>query len=336
MTEFFEYSEPRAHYCLIYDDMAHYRKAADRFIREGLENNEKCIMATDAYGHDDIVADFEENGLAAREYIEKGRLVLLDVTESYSASGGFDPDHTVHIWQNLTDQAVSEGFNGLRAAGEATFALENTVSGENLICYENLINRDLFPHYPFTSLCVYDKNRYPAHIIKAAIKAHPRLIYNDRLYDRNIYYVPPEIYFGGTDEKKEIDTLLYNIKKNNDTEKAIKESESKFKSLFYQTKIPMLLIDPADGGILDANNFACEYYGYQYTRIINLNMSDINPMGDKEIREEMESALELRKTSFHFRHRLADGRDRDVQVYSSPVQMNRQTYLFSIVVDVTE
>lgn len=336
MTDSFEYSEPESHYCLIYDDMVHYRNAALRFIREGLENNEKCIMATNAYAHDSIVADFEAAGLKAGEYIENGRLVLLDVTESYSANGGFDPDHTVRIWQNLTERAVSEGFNGLRAAGEATFALENTVSGENLIYYENIINRDLFPHYPFTSLCVYDKNRYPSHIIKAAIKAHPRLIYNDRSYGRNIYYIPPEIYFEGTDGKREVDALLYNIKKNNDTEKAIKESESKFKSLFYHTKIPMLLIDPADGDILDANNFACEYYGYPYSRIINLNMSDINTMADKEIREDMENALKLRKTSFYFNHRLADGRVRTVQVYSSPVEMNRQTYLFSIVVDVTE
>jgi len=336
MTDFFEYSEPQSHYCLIYDDMACYRKAALRFIQQGLENNEKCVMATDAYSHDSIVADFEEKGLKAGEYIENGRLVLLDVTESYSASSGFDPDHTVRIWQNLIDQAVSQGFNGLRAAGEATFAMEDTVSGENLICYENLINRDLFPYYPFTSLCVYDKNRYPAHIIKAAITAHPNLIYNDRWYDRNIYYIPPEIYFGGTDGKREVDSLLYNIKKNNDTEKAIKESESKFRSLFYETKIPMLLIDPADGDILDANNFACEYYGYPYTRIINLNLSDINIIGKEEIKEEMESALKLRKTSFYFRHRMADGGIRDVQVYCSPVRMNRQTYLFSIVVDVTE
>jgi PAS domain S-box-containing protein len=336
MTDFFEYSEPQSHYCLIYDDMAHYRKAAIQFIQQGLENNEKCVMATDAYGHDSIVADFEEKGLKAGEYIENGRLVLLDVTESYSAGSGLDPDNTVRIWQNLTEQAVFEGFNGLRASGEATFALEHTVSGENLICYENIINRDLFPHYPFTSLCVYDKNLYPAHIIKAVIKAHPRLIYNDRSYDRNIYYIPPEIYFGTTDEKREVDSLLYNIKKNNDAEKAIKESESKFRSLFYETKIPMLLIDPADGDILDANNFACEYYGYPYTRIINLNLSDINIIGKEEIREEMENALKLRKTSFYFRHRMADGGIRDVQVYCSPVRMNRQTYLFSIVVDVTE
>ena len=336
MADLFEYSEPQSHYCLIYDDMAHYRKAALRFMQEGLEKNEKCVMATDAYDHDAIVGDFEDNGVAVAEYIRQGRLVLVDVTESYSASGGFDPDHTVRIWQDLTDRAVSEGFTGLRAIGEATFALENTMSGENLIYYENVINRDLFPHYPFTSLCVYDKNRYPSHVIKAAIKAHPKLIYNDNLYNRNIYYVPPEIYFGGTDEKREIDTLLYNIKKNNDTEKAIKESESKFRSLFYETKIPMLLIDPADGGILDANNFACEYYGYPYARIINLNMTDINTIGKEEIKQEMENALELRKTSFLFRHRLADGCIRDVQVYCSPVRMNRQTYLFSIVVDVTE
>ncbi len=336
MTRFFGHSEPQSHYCLIYDDMIHYRNVVFRFIRQGLEKGEKCVMATEAYDHDSIVADFEEKGLAAQENIDRGRLTLLDVTSSYSANGGFDPDRTMGIWQEETRKAVSSGFKGLRAAGEASFAMENDVSGDNMIYYENIINQDLFPHYPFTSLCIYDKNRYPSHIIKAAIQAHPGLIYNERLYDRNIYYIPPEIYFSETREKMEIDALLHNIEKNHDTEKSIKESEARFKSLFYDTKIPMLLIDPADGCILDASDFACEYYGYPYNRMINLHMSDINVIDKEEIKKEMESALQLRKTSFYFKHRLADGQIRDVQVYCSPVRMNRQTYLYSIIVDITD
>ncbi|MGM0642291.1 MAG: MEDS domain-containing protein [Thermodesulfobacteriota bacterium] len=336
MTRFFGHSEPHSHYCLIYDDMIHYRNVVFRFIRQGLEKGEKCVMATEAYDHDSIVADFEEKGLAAQENIDRGRLTLLDVTSSYSANGGFDPDRTMGIWQEETRKAVSSGFKGLRAAGEASFAMENDVSGDNMIYYENIINQDLFPHYPFTSLCIYDKNRYPSHIIKAAIQAHPGLIYNERLYDRNIYYIPPEIYFSETREKMEIDALLHNIEKNHDTEKSIKESEARFKSLFYDTKIPMLLIDPADGCILDASDFACEYYGYPYNRMINLHMSDINVIDKEEIKKEMESALQLRKTSFYFKHRLADGQIRDVQVYCSPVRMNRQTYLYSIIVDITD
>ncbi|MFO7751831.1 MAG: response regulator, partial [Desulfobacteraceae bacterium] len=176
----------------------------------------------------------------------------------------------------------------------------------------------------------------PSVIRRTAIQAHPGLIYNERLYDRNIYYIPPEIYFSETREKMEIDALLHNIEKNHDTEKSIKESEARFKSLFYDTKIPMLLIDPADGCILDASDFACEYYGYPYNRMINLHMSDINVIDKEEIKKEMESALQLRKTSFYFKHRLADGQIRDVQVYCSPVRMNRQTYLYSIIVDITD
>jgi two-component sensor histidine kinase len=50
----------------------------------------------------------------------------------------------------------------------------------------------------------------------------------------------------------------------------------------------------------------------------------------------MAEAEEERRSHFHFRHRLADGQLRDVEVYSSPVEWDGARRLYSIIIDVTE
>ncbi|MCW7753865.1 PAS domain S-box protein [Desulfobotulus sp. H1] len=96
----------------------------------------------------------------------------------------------------------------------------------------------------------------------------------------------------------------------------------------------MLLVDPATGKIEDANAAAWHFYGYP--ELLQQNIKTINQLDPEEIEKEMHRAGELRHNFFLFRHRLADGRIRDVEVTSYPVTVGQRTLLFSIVVDVTD
>ncbi len=126
------------------------------------------------------------------------------------------------------------------------------------------------------------------------------------------------------------------ITERRNTEQALKESEARYRSLFRENSAPMLLIDPATGDIVDANQAACEYYGYEHENLLGMKISQINILDPDEVRMEMSRSVSGEKRKFDFRHRLASGEVRDVDVYSGPVHIQGRQLLYSIIHDVTD
>ncbi|KAI5913091.1 EAL domain-containing protein [Azoarcus sp. PA01] len=117
-------------------------------------------------------------------------------------------------------------------------------------------------------------------------------------------------------------------------EEALIESELRYRELFANSRVVMLVSDPDDGRIVDANAKACEYYGYDPVSLTRMKIDDIKVPGGEQIRFDTAQA---RKTdAFRFRHRLACGDVRDVEVASSPIEIAGRKLLYSIVQDVTE
>jgi signal transduction histidine kinase len=67
-----------------------------------------------------------------------------------------------------------------------------------------------------------------------------------------------------------------------------------------------------------------------------MSIDQINTKSLDEIKALMGDAKKQERIYFEFQHRLADGSIRDVEVFSSGVEMNGQYYLHSIVHDITE
>ncbi len=119
-------------------------------------------------------------------------------------------------------------------------------------------------------------------------------------------------------------------------EEDMRRSEEKYRGLFVWNKAPTLIIDGETGRIVDSNPAAASFYGYPRDRLLDMNIYDINTLSRADIAAEMAAAEEERRNHFHFRHRLADGEIRDVEVYSSPVEWEGERRLYSSVIDVTE
>ncbi|MBI1173798.1 MAG: bacteriohemerythrin [Sideroxydans sp.] len=115
-----------------------------------------------------------------------------------------------------------------------------------------------------------------------------------------------------------------------------REVDERYQVLFAKSKVPMLLIDPQDGSIVDANEAACQYYGYGTERIRSMHITDINTFSPEQVKEEMQRAAREQRSHFYFRHRLAGGEIRDVEVHSGPLTINGQHLLYSVIHDITE
>ncbi len=137
-------------------------------------------------------------------------------------------------------------------------------------------------------------------------------------------------------EKPHILAVVRDITDRKNAETALRESERTFRNLFDNHAAVKLIIDPDTGRIISANKAAADFYGWPSTILAQMNINQINTKSVDEIKKLMEIAKTQERILFDFQHRLADGSIRDVEVFSSGVEMNGQNYLHSIVHDITE
>lgn len=137
------------------------------------------------------------------------------------------------------------------------------------------------------------------------------------------------------DGKPAAQIVMRDITERKKAEKALRESEERFGAMFRNHNAIMLLIDEADGRIIDANLAAQRFYGYTVSELRSGNITDINTLPSEKIAEEMNLAVHEQRNYFTFPHQLADGEIRDVEVHSSPINIHGKTLLFSIIHDIT-
>lgn len=130
--------------------------------------------------------------------------------------------------------------------------------------------------------------------------------------------------------------LVIDITEQKQAEESLLESEQLYHSMFDKTQAIKLIIDPLDGSIIDANPAAVQFYGYSLEQLKMLNISKINTLSASEILIEMADAASEQRSYFNFKHRLASGVVRDVEVYSSPITIGRRNLLHSIIHDITD
>ena len=119
-------------------------------------------------------------------------------------------------------------------------------------------------------------------------------------------------------------------------QEALRQSEERFRRMFESHKAVMLLVEPESGAIVDANAAAAEFYGFTREELLTLHIQAINQLSPEEVTGQRWRTVRSEQNRFIFPHRLADGRVRQVEVYSSPVESDGKTLLFSVIHDITE
>jgi PAS domain S-box-containing protein len=129
--------------------------------------------------------------------------------------------------------------------------------------------------------------------------------------------------------------LIRDVTARKRAEEAVRKSQERYRALFENNHAPMLLIDPETGAIVDANPAACAYYGYDPDEFREQSIWQINQRSKEAVFAEIRRAKEEEHRHFHFRHRLASGEVREVEVYSGPIEVGGRQLLYSIIHDIT-
>jgi diguanylate cyclase (GGDEF)-like protein/PAS domain S-box-containing protein len=119
-------------------------------------------------------------------------------------------------------------------------------------------------------------------------------------------------------------------------EDALRESERRYRQMFENNRAVQMLIDPDSGRIVDANVAAAEFYGWDIDTLRTMHLWQINTLDEEALRSEMTNVALQQRSYFVFRHRLANGEIRDVEVHSGPIVASGRTLLYSIIHDITE
>ncbi len=97
----------------------------------------------------------------------------------------------------------------------------------------------------------------------------------------------------------------------------------------------ILILDPATGTILDANDVAVRRYARGRAELLTRHIGEINTLSKSEIAQRMRQAVAARRHHFEFTHRLRDGSIQEVDVYSGPILYNGSVALISFIHDAT-
>ncbi len=80
--------------------------------------------------------------------------------------------------------------------------------------------------------------------------------------------------------------------------KELVKSRKSYQKIFEANKIPVLIICPENGLILNANRAALKFYEYTLKEIRNLTIHDINILSKEETVKEMTNAKKREKRLF--------------------------------------
>jgi PAS domain S-box-containing protein len=120
------------------------------------------------------------------------------------------------------------------------------------------------------------------------------------------------------------------------TESKLLESESHYKALFDNNHSVIVLINPETARIEDANPAACAYYGYTHAEMCTMKVYDFNIADNETVKNRLHTVETEELNHFFVQHRLANGEIRDVEVFSNPIRIRNESFIYSSIHDITE
>jgi PAS domain S-box-containing protein len=118
-------------------------------------------------------------------------------------------------------------------------------------------------------------------------------------------------------------------------EKALRESEQKYRSLFNRIVDPVVIFDKQSHGFLDCNEAFLKIYGYSEDELKSMTPYDLHPKRDLE---KVRKNIDVRNVdqSFVYTHITKHGQRIEVEIRSDEIEYQGRPAWISIIRDITE
>lgn len=163
------------HACAVHRGDAERVAVSTAFVGGALAQRRKVVYTAADRSPDDVLREFEREGLDVRGHRSAGQLEVRVAADSYVAQGRFDPDDMIRTFGDELRAAAAAGWDGCSIAGEMAWATDHGASIDALLDYERRVD-EIFWGAPATGLCLYDAERFDSRELDAVAACHPLLL----------------------------------------------------------------------------------------------------------------------------------------------------------------
>lgn len=179
------------------------------------------------------------------------------------------------------------------------------------------------------------------HDIKATHQVRVAINRREDLTIINLNYDAPEgIGKFSKKSEKRIDHALSALEskiKDIVSRRQLVEKEKRFRLIFEQSPLPIIILDPQTGGVKDFNDKAYKYLGYEPEDLAKTTMKDwIAEKNPEEIMQELQRVLQIGRETYEDVIVTRDGKKRDVINHLQIITINRKVAIYLIMVDITD
>jgi PAS domain S-box-containing protein len=312
LEEQIESLQPGDHVCAITSGAATAHSVVAPFLRRCLARKEMCFYAVGERSVEDVIAELTQAGIDVEQLREEGSLTLLRSHE-FMPLETFDPSAFIALFRARAQQALNAGFYGVGFCVEMIWGKELSVSHDALIQVETRLNTEFFPNAPAIGLCIYERHRLSAEYLRAALRAHPLAIVEDKLIS-NPYYQPPEL-LAQPSEAARAEWMMTQLVRWAEDREELRRSHDRLRALIENATDGITVVD-AEGRILYEGPSAERMLGYKPEEMVGhyvmdfLSPEDAPSVVDK-IRRALENPEEVQ--TIRVRARRRDGSTVDVE-----------------------
>jgi hypothetical protein len=159
-------------------------------IASQLKANMRCLYLNSSPMIAGLKFYLASAGLDAEQQVAKGALVLSDDQDHLSA-GRFDADRVLLLIESSIDQALTDGYQGLWAAGDMSWELGSHCDGDELLKYEWRLEEIFRRRSELRGICQYHTDNLPRDLVSHGLAAHRSMFVNETLSRLNPHYLPP-------------------------------------------------------------------------------------------------------------------------------------------------
>jgi PAS domain S-box-containing protein len=301
------------HFCQFYQTKDDLLDILVPYFKAGLENNEFCMWVTcKPLEVEQAKKALEEKVKDLGAYIDRGQMEILDCGQWYTKSGRFDAKEILQGWVEKEQEALDNGFEGLRLTGN-TLWLEKK-DWRDFTDYEAAVNSVIGKHR-MLAICTYSlESCTPSEIIDVVSNHEFALIRRANKWQ------------------------VIESAKHKETAEALRESREQYRTLVETMGDGLSVLDK-DGVISYVNDRYCKMLGYSRDEVIGRPASDfVDAKNRRILKEQLSKRRRGKTTPYEINMTCKSGEEVTTIVSPRPLldAGGRYSGSFAVITDITD
>lgn len=313
--------KPGDHSCFIFGHEEEHRIVLSRFIRLGLERNEKVFYILNERTKETILSYLGTTKLTVKKLLSGGQLTFITRDDGYFSNGEINLKKLLGFLQAESKKALKEGYQALRISIEMTWALNGSLDLERLLEYEMELHK-FITDCKCIALCQYSRHDFDLGSLPVVQHSHPFAILNTEMNKNHSFVSNLDLAVSNL-ATQAISCWTRNLADHQQVEEELDGSRKLAQTLIDGVNSPILIID-TDRHVRMMNRTARGQYSRELGTLplfcYQVSHNQDTPCDGVEHSCPLEQVLESRRqVSVIHDHFHTTGEKRVVEIVASPL-----------------